>query len=64
MLRGIAWIPIATLWFGYGFGAITFVIFNAVFFMVAYNTLLGVSTIPLTLRNARRPRWARDDGRC
>ena len=28
---GIAWIPIATLWFGYGFGAITFVIFNAVF---------------------------------
>jgi NitT/TauT family transport system permease protein/taurine transport system permease protein len=49
---GIAWIPIATLWFGYGFGAITFVIFNAVFFVVAYNTLLGVSSIPLQLRNA------------
>ena len=46
VLAGIAWIPIATLWFGYGFGAITFVIFNAVFFIVAYNTLLGVSTIP------------------
>ena len=44
VLAGIAWIPIATLWFGYGFGAITFVIFNAVFFVVAYNTLLGVST--------------------
>jgi NitT/TauT family transport system permease protein/taurine transport system permease protein len=28
------------------------VIFNAVFFIVAYNTLLGVSTIPLTVRNA------------
>ena len=28
VLAGIAWIPIATLWFGYGFGAITFVIFN------------------------------------
>lgn len=52
MLAGIAWIPIATLWFGYGFGAITFVIFNAVFFVVAYNTLLGVSSIPLQLRNA------------
>ncbi|HZB38128.1 MAG TPA: ABC transporter permease, partial [Beijerinckiaceae bacterium] len=26
VLAGIAWIPIATLWFGYGFGAITFVI--------------------------------------
>lgn len=52
VLAGIAWIPIATLWFGYGFGAVTFVIFNAVFFVVAYNTLLGVSTIPMPLRHA------------
>ncbi|MFC5422294.1 ABC transporter permease [Bosea eneae] len=52
VLAGIAWIPIATLWFGYGFGAITFVIFNAVFFVVAYNTLMGVSTIPMPLRHA------------
>ena len=52
VLAGIAWIPIATLWFGYGFGAITFVIFNAVFFIVTYNTLLGVSTIPVEVRNA------------
>ena len=52
VLAGIAWIPIASLWFGYGFGAITFVIFNAVFFIVTYNTLLGVSTIPLHVRNA------------
>ena len=62
MLAGIAWIPIATLWFGYGFGAITFVIFNAVFFIVAYNTLLGVSTIPMPLRHAAASlgagRWA------
>lgn len=62
VLAGIAWIPIATLWFGYGFGAIIFVIFNAVFFVVAYNTLLGVSTIPHTLRNAAASlgagRWA------
>lgn len=52
VLAGIAWIPIATLWFGYGFGAITFIIFNAVFFIVTYNTLLGISTIPLAVRNA------------
>lgn len=52
VLAGIAWIPIATLWFGYGFGAIVFVIFNAVFFVVVYNTLLGVSTIPMPLRHA------------
>lgn len=62
VLAGIAWIPIATLWFGYGFGAITFVIFNAVFFVVAYNTLLGVSSIPRPLRHAAASlgagRWA------
>jgi NitT/TauT family transport system permease protein/taurine transport system permease protein len=52
VLAGIAWIPIATLWFGYGFGAIVFVIFNAVFFVVAYNTLLGVTTIPMPIRHA------------
>ncbi len=52
VLAGIAWIPIATLWFGYGFGAITFVIFNAVFFVVTYNTLLGVASIPRPLRYA------------
>jgi len=62
VLAGIAWIPIATLWFGYGFGAIIFVIFNAVFFIVAYNTLLGVSTIPHAISNAAASlgagRWA------
>jgi taurine transport system permease protein len=52
VLAGIAWIPIATLWFGYGFGAITFVIFNAVFFVVTYNTLLGIASIPMPLRHA------------
>ena len=52
VLAGIAWIPIATLWFGYGFGAMTFVIFNAVFFVVAYNTLLGVTGIAMPLRHA------------
>ena len=62
VLAGIARIPIATLWFGYGLGAITFVIFNAVFFVVVYNTLLGVSGIPLQLRRAAASlgagRWA------
>ncbi|MGH2374327.1 MAG: ABC transporter permease [bacterium] len=52
VLAGIAWIPLATLWFGYGFGAITFIIFNAVFFIVVYNTILGVTQIPPMLINA------------
>mgnify|MGYP000406874901 CR=1 FL=1 len=54
VLAGIAWIPLATLWFGYGFGAITFIIFNAVFFIVLYNTILGVTRIPQPLRDAAR----------
>jgi taurine transport system permease protein len=52
VLAGIAWIPLATLWFGYGFGAITFIVFNAVFFVVVYNTILGVNRIPGALRDA------------
>ncbi len=59
VLAGIAWIPLATLWFGYGFGAITFIIFNAVFFIVLYNTLVGVSSIPQVLRDAARCLGAR-----
>lgn len=54
VLAGIAWIPLATLWFGYGFGAITFIIFNAVFFVVTYNTILGVRGIPQALSDAAR----------
>lgn len=53
-LAGIAWIPLATLWFGYGAGAVTFVIFNAVFFALVYSTMLGVSRIPNELRRAAR----------
>jgi taurine transport system permease protein len=52
VLAGIAWIPLATLWFGYGFGAITFIVFNAVFFVVVYNTILGVNRIPAAMRDA------------
>lgn len=53
-LAGIAWIPLATLWFGYGPGAVIFVIFNAVFFSLVYSTMLGVSRIPGDLRRAAR----------
>ncbi len=51
-LAGIAWIPLATLWFGYGAGAVTFVIFNAIFFSLVYSTMLGVSQIPGEYRRA------------
>jgi taurine transport system permease protein len=53
-LAGISWIPLATLWLGYGTGAVVFVVFNAVFFAVVYNTMLGVRQISTSLLRAAR----------
>jgi taurine transport system permease protein len=53
-LAGIAWIPLATLWFGYGAKAVIFVVFNAVFFSIVYHTMLGVRQIPRELLRAAR----------
>lgn len=53
-LAGIAWIPIATLWLGYGDRAVIFIVWNAMFFALTYNTVLGVQQIPVqTVRAAR-----------
>jgi NitT/TauT family transport system permease protein/taurine transport system permease protein len=53
-IAGIAWIPLAIVWFGIGNGAVVFVIANIVFFSVIYNTVIGVQTVPLVLRRAVR----------
>lgn len=53
-LAGIAWIPLATLWFGFGERAVTFIVWNAVFFSLVYNTMLGVSQISGDLHRAAR----------
>lgn len=53
-IAGIAWIPMAILWFGLGAGAVVFVVTNAVFFIVLYNTLQGVQRIPRQLFNAAK----------
>jgi taurine transport system permease protein len=53
-LAGIAWIPIATLWLGYGDGAVIFIVWNAMFFALTYNTVLGVRRIPVPLLRAAR----------
>jgi len=44
-IPGIAWIPIAILWFGIGYETVTFIIFLSVFFPVLYGTLTGVKTM-------------------
>lgn len=51
-VAGVIWIPLAVLWFGLSWKSVTFIIFNTVFFLVFYNTLMGVQTVPRTLANS------------
>lgn len=53
-IAGIAWIPLAIVWFGFGNGPVLFVIANNVFFIVLYNTLLGAQSIPRVMYDAVR----------
>lgn len=53
-LAGIAWIPLATLWLGYGEAAVVFIVFNAVFFAIVYNVVLGVRQVNTDLIRAAR----------
>ncbi|MBI3078139.1 MAG: ABC transporter permease [Deltaproteobacteria bacterium] len=51
-IPGLAWIPLAILWFGLGTGAIVFIIFASVLFPVLFNTISGIQTVPQVLLNA------------
>ena len=51
-LSGITWLPLAIAWFGIGTLTIGFVIFNSVFFIVAFNTLVGVQSVPKVFEHA------------
>lgn len=53
-IAGIAWIPLAVLWFGIGDGAIIFVIANIIFFANLHNAVIGVESVPETYRRAAR----------
>lgn len=53
-IAGIAWIPLAIVWFGIGMGSVVFVIANTIFFSSIYNTVTGVQTIPQVLHRAVR----------
>jgi len=53
-LSGIAWLPMALIWFGFTETAIQAVILYTVFFPVAFNTMAGVRTVPGQLANAVR----------
>jgi NitT/TauT family transport system permease protein/taurine transport system permease protein len=53
-LSGIAWLPLAVTWFGLGWASVTFIMFNTIFFLVFFNTLVGVRTVPRLLESAVR----------
>ncbi|HEV8441109.1 MAG TPA: ABC transporter permease [Methylomirabilota bacterium] len=53
-LSGIAWLPLAITWFGLGWASVTFIMFNTIFFLVFFNTLVGVRTVPRIFEQAVR----------
>jgi NitT/TauT family transport system permease protein/taurine transport system permease protein len=65
-IAGIAWLPLAMMWFGAGTPTVAFVTANGVFFVVAVNTLTGVQSVPdnyangLAVLGASRWRIVRD----
>lgn len=44
-VSGMAWIPLAVMWFGLTDSMVAFVIWNSTFFVVMFNTILGVRQI-------------------
>jgi NitT/TauT family transport system permease protein/taurine transport system permease protein len=45
-ISGIAWVPLAIVWFGVGWLTTLFILLNTVFWLVFFNTLLGVRGVP------------------
>jgi NitT/TauT family transport system permease protein/taurine transport system permease protein len=53
-IAGIAWVPLAIVWFGYGNGPTMFVVANVVFFIMLFNTIVGIQTIASKFEDAVR----------
>lgn len=53
-LSGIAWLPLVNVWFGFGTTTVLVVILYTVTFPVAFNTMVGVQTVPPAYANAMR----------
>ena len=51
-IAGIAWVPLAVIWFGVGMGSVVFLIANTIFFSAIFSTVVGVQTVPKTLHRA------------
>ena len=51
-ISGIAWVPLAIVWFGIGTMTTLFILLNTIFWLVFFNTLLGVRSVPSVLENS------------
>ncbi len=48
-VSGIAWIPLAVVWFGVGWETTLFIMLNTVFWLLFFNTMMGVRAVPRVL---------------
>ena len=51
-LSGIAWLPLFLIWFGFSDRTIVVAVWYTLVFPVAFNTMLGVRTVPRLYRHA------------
>lgn len=51
-LSGIAWLPLFLIWFGFSDKTIVVAVWYTLVFPVAFNTMLGVRTVPRLYRHA------------
>jgi len=45
-ISGIAWIPLAIVWFGVGWLTTLFIMLNTIFWLMFFNAMLGVRSVP------------------
>ena len=51
-ISGIAWVPLAIVWFGTGWLTTLFILLNTVFWLVFFHTLLGTRGVPRVYENS------------
>lgn len=51
-ISGIAWIPLAIVWFGIGWLTTLFILLNTIFWLIFFNTLLGVRGVSRVYENS------------
>lgn len=45
-VSGIAWIPLAIVWFGVGWVTTLFIMLNTIFWLLFFNSMMGVRAVP------------------